>query len=115
MTKLKASDFAAVPELPALPVPARQRPDPPPTQHDKDRAARAALECSEADLRTRAAQLEAAYGGPVEVVMPSGRRVWLGGEALVSALANGGVQASEYVFKRTTNGIVTDQPRVRVW
>lgn len=97
MTEYANYGYGAVP---ALPVPARQRPPLPKSRHDIDREAREAEADRESEIRARAAQLEAAANGPVHVEMPTGRRLWIGGESLVQALANGAVPVSDLAFQR---------------
>jgi hypothetical protein len=111
----------------ALPIPARQRPDiktdgapctilpngehvPGKTVEDQ-RAEVERAQASELGLRTRAAEAEGTTRnrspkGPVQVQMPSGQRIWVGGEALVSALANGGKLVEEPKMQPTVNGHV---------
>jgi hypothetical protein len=103
------------------PIPERQRPvvnDNPEIQNSRD--ARLKEEVDELKVRERAAQLagrthDVGSGREVWIRMPSGQKCFLGGEALVSALANGGQPVDGQQFKPTINGQVAGHSAPRIF
>jgi hypothetical protein len=105
------------------PLPLRQRPDNPAYANPeikKTQDARLKEHINEENIRDRANKLQGGTSHDkgnhtVWIRMPSGSKCFVGGEALVQALANGGQPMDEPKMKPTINGQVAGHPAPRVY